>query len=49
MQRRRLLSSAGFSLACIPLLTVALAHLKPAPNLPTDLLLFLGIVVGAAL
>ncbi|CAB4800731.1 unannotated protein [freshwater metagenome] len=28
---------------------MALAHLKPAPNLPTDLLLFLGIVVGAAL
>lgn len=30
-------------------LTVLLSHLKPTPNLPTDLLLFLGIVVGAAL
>ena len=28
---------------------MVLAHLQPAPNLPTDLLLFLGIVVGAAL
>lgn len=34
---------------CIVALTVVLSHLKPAPNLPTDLLLFLGVVVGAAL
>ena len=49
MRRRRLLPAAGFSIVCIVALTVVLAHLTPAPNLPTDLLLFLGIVVGAAL
>ena len=49
MRRRRLLASAVFSVVAITGLTAILEGITPAPNLPTDLLLFLAIVVGSAL
>jgi two-component system, OmpR family, sensor histidine kinase KdpD len=46
---RRRLAAAGASLTLIAVLTAVLDRLHPVPNLPTDLLLFLLVVLGAAL
>jgi two-component system sensor histidine kinase KdpD len=46
---RRQVAAAGASLALIGVLTAVLDQLHPVPNLPTDLLLFLLVVLGAAL
>jgi two-component system sensor histidine kinase KdpD len=46
---RRRLAAACASLTLIVVLTAVLDQLHPVPNLPTDLLLFLLVVLGAAL
>ena len=46
---RRRATAAVVALASLVVLALALARFRPEPNLPTDLLLFLLVVLGAAL